>query len=205
MALVKCPECRRVNISDAAATCPSCGYGIKEHFELIRQKEAFDEEKRQKQERLQNELEKELEKIDKSPHPSKPTLLEVITQERGWFAIALSAFTAILGIILIVLSCIAGEFGGIIIYAILIFIFGGVALTGISNIKTRYNALISKYQNWDRYKERLKNDTVERYETWISNLKSKNLKYRKIVFPLKLYLNHNLLISLNALNAVLLI
>lgn len=185
MALVKCPECGKENISDAAATCPSCGYGIKEHFELVRQKEAFDEEKRQKQERLQNELEKELEKIDKSPHPSKPTLLEVITQERGWFAIALSAFTAILGIILIVLSCIAGEFGGIIIYAILIFIFGGVALTGISNIKNRYNALISKYQNWDRYKERLKNDTVERYETWISDLKKQKFEVQKNSVPVE--------------------
>ena len=36
MALIKCPECGKENVSDLAAACPSCGYGIKEHFDKIR-------------------------------------------------------------------------------------------------------------------------------------------------------------------------
>ena len=35
MALIKCPECGKENISDSATTCPFCGYGIKEHFDLL--------------------------------------------------------------------------------------------------------------------------------------------------------------------------
>ncbi len=35
MALIKCPECGRENVSDGAAACPDCGYGIKAHFEKI--------------------------------------------------------------------------------------------------------------------------------------------------------------------------
>lgn len=28
MALIKCPECGRENVSDSAEACPDCGYGI---------------------------------------------------------------------------------------------------------------------------------------------------------------------------------
>lgn len=39
MALVKCPECGKENVSDSAEACPDCGYGIKAHFKMIRQDE----------------------------------------------------------------------------------------------------------------------------------------------------------------------
>lgn len=32
MALVKCPECGKENVSDGAKACPGCGYYIKAHF-----------------------------------------------------------------------------------------------------------------------------------------------------------------------------
>lgn len=32
MALIKCPECGRENVSDSADICPNCGYGINAHF-----------------------------------------------------------------------------------------------------------------------------------------------------------------------------
>ena len=35
MALIKCPECGRENVSDTAEACPNCGYGIKKHFEKL--------------------------------------------------------------------------------------------------------------------------------------------------------------------------
>jgi Translation initiation factor 2, gamma subunit (eIF-2gamma; GTPase) len=38
MALIKCPECGRENVSDSAEMCPNCGYGIKTHFQEIEQK-----------------------------------------------------------------------------------------------------------------------------------------------------------------------
>lgn len=47
MALIKCPECGRENVSDSAEACPDCGYGIKAHFEKIRE----EEEKRKEEEK----------------------------------------------------------------------------------------------------------------------------------------------------------
>ena len=39
MALIKCPECGRENVSDSAEMCPDCGYRIKAHFEIIQGEE----------------------------------------------------------------------------------------------------------------------------------------------------------------------
>ncbi len=36
MALIKCPECGKENVSDTATSCPSCGYNILKHMELQR-------------------------------------------------------------------------------------------------------------------------------------------------------------------------
>ena len=37
MALTKCPECGRENVSNTAESCPNCGYNIKKHFERLDQ------------------------------------------------------------------------------------------------------------------------------------------------------------------------
>lgn len=39
MAIIKCPECCRENVSDSATNCPECGYGIKAYFDEIHLKE----------------------------------------------------------------------------------------------------------------------------------------------------------------------
>lgn len=57
MALIKCPECGRENVSSSAVSCPGCGYGISAHFEAIR---AAEEAERLKEEAdRQEEIEKE--------------------------------------------------------------------------------------------------------------------------------------------------
>lgn len=53
MALVKCPECGRENVSDTAEACPNCGYAIKNHYQRVREEEA-------KQARLKAENEKRI-------------------------------------------------------------------------------------------------------------------------------------------------
>lgn len=35
MALIKCPECGRNNVSDSAVSCPNCGFNIREYFEKL--------------------------------------------------------------------------------------------------------------------------------------------------------------------------
>ena len=158
MALVKCPECGKESISDAAATCPSCGYGIKEHFDLIRQKETFDEEKRKKQERLQNELEKELEKIDVMPRPYKPSLSSFLFDKTNW-PVLLFGFFALIWLLLAVLYILIGEAEGIIC------LFVG----GFFGVFTYVNG----------------NDTVERYEKWISDLKKQKFEVQKSSVPVE--------------------
>ena len=60
MALVKCPECGRENVSDKAEMCPNCGYNLKEHFDDL--KLAQIKEEREKKE------------LDKIQMPSKPNI-----------------------------------------------------------------------------------------------------------------------------------
>lgn len=48
MALVKCPECGKENVSSTATACPQCGFNIKKHYEGI--------EKKEKAEKLQNNI-----------------------------------------------------------------------------------------------------------------------------------------------------
>lgn len=56
MALIKCPECGRENVSDSAESCPNCGYGIKVHFDKIKKEE---EQKRNDEEKQKEEAERQ--------------------------------------------------------------------------------------------------------------------------------------------------
>lgn len=40
MALIKCPECGKDNVSDTAVSCPNCGFNIREYFENLQADEA---------------------------------------------------------------------------------------------------------------------------------------------------------------------
>ncbi len=52
MALIKCPECGRENVSDSAEMCPNCGFNIKEYY-----KQKTEEKKRIKRIRKQDKIE----------------------------------------------------------------------------------------------------------------------------------------------------
>lgn len=78
MALIKCPECGRENVSDSAEMCPNCGYGIKAHFQEIERKKLLEQQKLEK-ERQYEELkrireEKEQAELATIKMPSKPNL-----------------------------------------------------------------------------------------------------------------------------------
>jgi hypothetical protein len=59
MALIKCPECGRENVSDTAESCPSCGFGIHEYFEKL------EEEKSKVLKEKQRKIKKENQKVKK--------------------------------------------------------------------------------------------------------------------------------------------
>jgi len=82
MALIKCPECGRENVSDKAEMCPDCGYGIKAHFdEIEREKEA--ERKKLEEEKEMEELQKwkeerEQAELNTIKMPEKPNLGKIL-------------------------------------------------------------------------------------------------------------------------------
>lgn len=46
MALVNCPDCGKMNVSDTAEHCPECGYAIKKHFEREKEKAYYQKKRR---------------------------------------------------------------------------------------------------------------------------------------------------------------
>lgn len=78
MALIKCPECGKENVSDSAEMCPDCGYGIKAHFAEIERKKELEKieterrQRREEQERIQKE--KQQAELNTIKMPSKPNL-----------------------------------------------------------------------------------------------------------------------------------
>lgn len=75
MALVKCPECGRENVSSVATACPSCGYNIKGHFEKIKRKKMV-EQQRKNAEASEREIDKIIEEIREERINSIPLLEE---------------------------------------------------------------------------------------------------------------------------------
>lgn len=69
MALVNCPECGRENVSDAADTCPACGYNIKAHYDKIKEIEKAKENELHAKERMEATIEKW---ADEVKMPEKP-------------------------------------------------------------------------------------------------------------------------------------
>lgn len=78
MALIKCPECGRANVSDSAEACPDCGYGIRAHFQKIEQKKLLEQQKeeeaRQYEEAKRIREEKEKAELNAIKMPSKPSI-----------------------------------------------------------------------------------------------------------------------------------
>lgn len=73
MALIKCPECGRENVSDKAETCPCCGYPIKKYFQEVKARQQ--EEISQKQ---INESKKKFLVLIKSKKIQVPTIVLII-------------------------------------------------------------------------------------------------------------------------------
>ena len=76
MALIKCPECGRENISDSAEACPNCGFGIREYYQKIKLKqEETERQRREKEQRKERELAQKAQqeqRIKNIPKPDKP-------------------------------------------------------------------------------------------------------------------------------------
>lgn len=73
MALIQCPECGKENVSDSAEMCPLCGYGVKAHFEKLKQEEEqrIKNEEEERERVLIEERRKQLEESKKKETKEK--------------------------------------------------------------------------------------------------------------------------------------
>lgn len=111
MALVKCPECGRENVSDSAEMCPNCGYGIKKHYEDIKETQEEEERNKQLEEARQIDLEIRAQYVDIPSHRPIMTAWQV-----G------SVVAIVLGVLMIIceswiLAIILIGFGAIMFYS----------------------------------------------------------------------------------------
>ena len=52
MALVNCPDCGKMNVSDTAEHCPECGYAIKKHFEREKEKAYYQKKEEEEMQQI---------------------------------------------------------------------------------------------------------------------------------------------------------
>lgn len=92
MALIKCPECGKENVSDSAQSCPSCGFGIKDYYSKERASEHKDTTRENRDvlaiEKANNEKNKRLDNVKMPEKPSKGRYI---------FAGIVCAFMALVG------------------------------------------------------------------------------------------------------------
>lgn len=139
MALIECPECGRENVSDSAEACPDCGYGIKAHFDKIKQEEELrklEEKRRKEREELEEERAKEEQAmLDSMPAPQKPFPWHPLL---GVFFAAGAIFMFYIGSILL------GLFEGFIAFVLII--------GGYSNYQDKKRIYETSLQNMERAK-----------------------------------------------------
>lgn len=169
MALVKCPECGKENVSDTAEACPDCGYAVKIHYQRLREEEA-------KQARLKMETEKKLAEAQQKKETETQRQKEAIEA----LEIRIKGYTrtipivAILTIVFCVLTVISwnlsedGDLGLIIVFCGFATFFGGVTWT--SSISA---------QNRAREDLKLAKQSVDSYEKKVEERKIKEAEIAK--------------------------
>ena len=187
MALIKCPECGRENVSDTAESCPTCGYGIKAHFERIKKQQIAQESQRQQRERQEREkrlrqaeeeqkykeyayeVKSEQQKIDSTKKPKKPNYFAYLFSKD----VRVLTLLIVVGPLLTLLFCVAAQ-----IDAFILVLYAAVGLLASpfwliwayiahrDDVKA-YKKELELYNNnrdaWEKQKEQQKADIENRY------------------------------------------
>lgn len=184
MALIKCPECGKDNVSDSAVSCPECGYAIKAYFDKLRREEIQKEQekqleikKKQEADKLKDELERKIRMIDKTPYPEKPTFKAAVFDSRGGgaglsyatiiapIATALFAYMSIQGKSAILATLF------VIVTALLVVIWIPFWLMICYG---DYKAAVTRYENetndWEAEKNKRKEQLITEYEQYANNM-----------------------------------
>lgn len=184
MALIKCPECGRENVSNTAESCPNCGYGIKAHFErenkaraesIIRKQQEnkvdnHKAEKEQKYREYEHELRARQQEIDNTTCPKKPNYFLGFF-EKGTRTLS---FFILIGPWLMLLFCKLAEIDNILplLYIVLgwlatpiwLFIGYGDYKSDVERYKEELDLYNKDRKAWEKQKEQKKANIAELYK-----------------------------------------
>lgn len=173
MALIKCPECGRENVSDTAESCPTCGYGINAHFERIknqqiaqerqrrnveeleRQKRLLQAEEERKYKEYEHEIKAEQEKINTTSEPKKPNYFVYLFSKE----VRLLTWLIVVGPLVTLLFCKVAEIDAFIL---ILYVALGLLATPVWLIF----AYLAHKESMDSYKKELELYNNNR-EEWI--------------------------------------
>lgn len=183
MALIKCPECGKENVSNTAESCPSCGYGIKAHYEkilkqktehAIKQQNEATKINRQKEADLKyndylHNVKQEQQEIDSMTKPKKPNyFLELFRKD-----IRFLTFIIVVGPLLTLLFCKIAEIDAfiLILYAALGLLATPIWLiicfidfySKLQEYKKELNLYNTNRKEWEKQKEQKKADIETKY------------------------------------------
>lgn len=184
MALIKCPECGKENVSDTATQCPECGFDIKTYvrekkLEEARMKEnkIFKQNKQQKVQELEYEKNikiKDIENLRILEKPENPKFIKSLfcpdNNRFPWF------FLTLIFIIFLFPTCFIGS-PFIVLELLLIFVALPFSLLMAKEDYKEQKALYQynfkvwqEQQDWDAYKEKQKQKIIEEYDEYAKNL-----------------------------------
>lgn len=191
MALVKCPECGKENVSDTAISCPDCGYNIKAYYDSYKSllekghKEKAERERNREKHKdtinlLECEKEKQLKEVENMTIPIKPTFLSMVFKSQKESDAGLTYFTLFVIVLSLIISVITkSQFFKVVFF---ISLFGGIPLV-FTVAKFNFNTQISRYERMTTDLSAFKIEEKERIEkdfnTKIDNLE----KYGQLTTP----------------------
>ena len=175
MALVKCPECGKENVSNNATQCPNCGYNIKEHYEQVERKIKYEKEQKnikikealqlqqiQKhyEETYQKIVERKCKEIDKMSLPEEPNYFRTIFDEpNSIIVVGICMLSSLL------LGIIEKSTFLLVVFILLLIIVLPIIL--ISKYK-EYSIDVDTYNemvvDFDRYKKTEKEKVIQQYK-----------------------------------------
>lgn len=160
MALIKCPECGRENVSDSAEMCPACGYGIKAHFERLKVEEERKKREEEKSSIQEERKQDEIKYIESSSNNSNAIIEHLKEQEHNAkvHMLAISIWSIIWTILLIFSfnESDHGDMGLFIVLSLFCAGFGWILFfCECSALSTAQNDIVVARKSMDEYNKRV--------------------------------------------------